>query len=63
MTHNALLNAVTFWVLNYVNLFTNNLKDKKNVTKLLLAFVGIGFLLFSIVGLKASSPDCCGNLV
>jgi len=38
-----MLNAVTFWVLNYVNLFTNNLKDNKNVAKLLLGDVGSGF--------------------
>lgn len=43
---NALLNAVTFWVLNYVNLFTNNLKDNKNVAKLLLGAVGSGFWCF-----------------
>ena len=43
---NALLNAVTFWVLNYVNLFANNLKDNKNVIKLLLGVVGTGFYCF-----------------
>jgi len=46
INHNALLNAVTFWVLNYVNLFTNNLKDNKNVSKLLLGDVGTGFYCF-----------------
>ena len=56
MDDNALLNAVTFWVLNYVNLFTNNLKDKKNVAKLLLDFVGSGFWCIRWLGRRLPVP-------
>lgn len=56
VAYNALLNAVTFWILNYVNLFTNNLKDNKNVAKLLLGAVGSGFWCFRSWGRRFRVP-------